>query len=164
MEDNPQDRFVKATMKKLYSKNYDLDEFRIGSHKTGGCEICYEGGLKAIKHMKGGVKVYHKENGNDKDTIHIDIGSHNYEKKGKGKYEDEECDESVSSAEMERVIGGALIDKAQLPSSSMAGGKKKKSLNPKMKKRMEMVKKIMKEKGLSMIEASKYIKSNGIKY
>jgi hypothetical protein len=46
----------------------------------------------------------------------------------------------------------------------MAGGKKKKSLNPKMKKRMEMVKKIMKEKGLSMIEASKYIKSNGIKY
>jgi hypothetical protein len=45
----------------------------------------------------------------------------------------------------------------------MAGGAKKKAVN-KLKARSEKVKEIMKKNNISMIEASKYIKANNIKY
>jgi hypothetical protein len=50
--------------------------------------------------------------------------------------------------------GRQLVPVANMKSSSMAGQGKPKN------KRAEIVKKIMKEKGLSMIEASKYVKEN----
>jgi hypothetical protein len=163
MQNPAEDKYVADTLKKLYSKNLDLDEFKIGKHKEGGCEICYEGGINAIKQLKGGVRVYKKENPNDKmlEGIHIDINSHNYKKKN----EKESDKESESDKEeVKRVVGGRrLVDKSQLPGSSMSGMGKKK-LNPKMERRMKKVKEIMKEKSMSMIEASKYIKDKKIDY
>jgi hypothetical protein len=154
-------------MKKLYSMREEgLDEYRIGSHKkTGGCEICYDGGVKAIEHYKGGVKVYKKQNPND--DLHIDIASHNIvggaRKKKQLKNYDSDS-QSISSCEVERKIGGRkYLDRVNLPSSSMAGGAKKKAVN-KLKARSEKVKEIMKKNNISMIEASKYIKANNIKY
>jgi len=52
-----------------------------------------------------------------------------------------------------------------MPSSSFSGGKKTKKVADKPKKvnkRAEIVKKVMKEKGLGLIEASKYVKANGL--
>jgi basic membrane lipoprotein Med (substrate-binding protein (PBP1-ABC) superfamily) len=46
----------------------------------------------------------------------------------------------------------------------MEGGKKKRGLSDKMKKRMEKVKQLMAERGISMIDASKAIKSEKIEY
>jgi hypothetical protein len=48
------------------------------------------------------------------------------------------------------------VPKAQMPSSTMSGGKGGKS------KRAEIVKKVMKEKGLKLIEASKYVKEHNL--
>lgn len=171
MQNNPQDRFVAREMKRLYGmKEEGLDEFKIGSHKSGGCEICYDGGIKAIKHYKGGVKVYKKENPND--AIHIDVGSHNiiggakhkkydYDEKSSS---DSECERVIGGSEHDRVIGGRRrVDRVNLPSSSMAGGAKKKP-SDKLKKRADKVKEIMKKMNLSMIDASKYVKANNIKY
>ena len=162
MQDNLESRNISETLKKLYSKSDGgLDEFKIGKHKEGGCEICYEGGVQAIKHLKGGVKVYKKENPNDKmlEGIHIDINSHNYKKKN-----EKESDSDSDKEEVKRVVGGRrLVDKSQLPSSTMSGMGKKK-LNPKMERRMKKVKEIMKEKNMSMIQASKYIKDKKIDY
>ena len=44
------------------------------------------------------------------------------------------------------------------------GHKKKRAVSNKTKRRNALVKKVMKKKGMSMIEASKYIKQNNIKY
>jgi len=52
-----------------------------------------------------------------------------------------------------------------MPSSSFSGGKKAKKVADKPKKvnkRAEIVKKVMKEKGLKLIEASKYVKANNL--
>jgi len=48
------------------------------------------------------------------------------------------------------------VPKAQMPSSTMSGGKGGKS------KRAEIVKKIMKEKGLKLIEASRFVKEHNL--
>lgn len=163
MQNNPVDRYVANEMKKLYGMREEgLDEFKIGSHKTGGCEICYDGGVQAIKHYKGGVKVYKKPNPND--AIHIDVGSHNIIGGAKHKKYDSNDSSSVSSCEVERAVGGRRrVDRVNLPSSSMAGGAKKKP-SDKLKKRADKVKEIMKKMNLSMIDASKYVKDNKIKY
>jgi len=167
MQNNLDDEFVANEMRRLYSlKEEGLDEFKIGNHKSGGCSICYDGGVQAIKSYKGGVKIYKKEDPNDK--IHIDIDSHNVNSSSSESESDSESDSNKKSKKMkggnyERKIGGQkLVDKMQLPSSSMAGGKKK--LNSKMKKRMKKIKEIMKERGVNMIEASKIIKKEEIKY
>lgn len=55
-----------------------------------------------------------------------------------------------------KMKGGALVPVANMKSSSMAGQGKPKN------KRAEIVKKIMKEKGLSMINASKYVKEHNL--
>jgi hypothetical protein len=55
-----------------------------------------------------------------------------------------------------KMKGGKLIPVENMKSSSMAGQGKPKN------KRIEIVKNIMKEKGLSMIEASKYVKANNL--
>ena len=147
------DIYVSEKLKQLYNKK-DLDEYKIGTHKKGGCETCYNGGFKAIKNYKGGVKVYKKES--PAETVHIDIASHNLV--GKGKYQ-EDYGNSSSDCETEHKMGGrAFVDRVNLPSSSMAGGSNK------LNKRAEKVKEIMKKNNLSMIEASKYIKQNNIKY
>jgi hypothetical protein len=176
MEDNREDRFVAETMKKLYGKREEgLDEFKIGSHKKGGCTICYEGGVQAIGSYKGGVKIYKKPDQND--AIHIDIGSHNNNKgrvAGSGKKkkcessesEYESDDEMIGGGLYDRPIGGGkLIPKSDLPSSSMAGGQKpKRKISDKMARRMNLVKDIMNKRGVKMIEASKIIKAENIKY
>jgi hypothetical protein len=51
----------------------------------------------------------------------------------------------------------ALIPNEQMKSSNMSGGKSKK-----VNKRAEVVKKVMKERGISMIEASKAVKAEGL--
>ena len=58
------------------------------------------------------------------------------------------------------------IPKMKIKDDKKKGGKQKKpvSANDKRKRRGMMVKKIMKEKGMKFIEASKYIKQNNIKY
>lgn len=71
--------------------------------------------------------------------------------------------------------GGAykLTPKENLPATSFSGGalgagkvgeqpKKKKDVPDKMKKRNELIKKIMREEGLSLPEASRYIKENNL--
>lgn len=179
MEDNGEDKFVKDTMRKLYEKREEsLDEFKIGSHKKGGCTICYEGGVQAIESYKGGVKIYKKPDQND--AIHIDIGSHNNNKgkvvgsgrkkkcESESESESESDDEMVGGGLYDRPIGGRrLIPKSDLPSSSMAGGKlekPKRKISDKMANRINLVKKIMNERGVKMIEASKIIKAENIKY
>jgi len=62
---------------------------------------------------------------------------------------------------IEKLLGGELIMKAQ-KGSSMSGGKRKAS--DKMKKRAELVKKIMKERGVKLAEASKIIKAENLSY
>jgi len=178
MENDPQDRFVKETLRRLYGQREEgLDEFKIGSHKKGGCSICYEGGQQAIENYKGGVKIYKKADPND--AIHIDIDSHNNNKgkvvgsgrkKGgmKVEYNSSSDSDSDSSSDSEmkggsepyaRKIGGRkLTPKSDLPSSSMAGGASK------MQRRQAKVKEIMKKRGVKMIEASKIIKAENIKY
>jgi hypothetical protein len=53
-----------------------------------------------------------------------------------------------------------LKDKVDSLGSGVSGGKRK--VTEKMRKRNELVKKIMREKGLKMIDASKYIKAHGL--
>ena len=53
---------------------------------------------------------------------------------------------------------GKRPTKQDMPSSSFSGGKKTKKVN----KRAEIVKKVMKEKGLGLIQASKYVKENNL--
>jgi hypothetical protein len=55
-----------------------------------------------------------------------------------------------------KMVQSKVVPKAQMPGSSMSGFGKPKS------KRAEIVKKIMKEKNMSMIEASKYVKQNNL--
>jgi hypothetical protein len=58
----------------------------------------------------------------------------------------------------------AMTEKAQLPSSTLSGlGKKKKAVGiKKHNPRAEIVKKVMAEKGMKMIDASKFVKENGL--
>lgn len=64
-----------------------------------------------------------------------------------------------------RQIGGNKVLYGNQMSSSMAGqGKPKRKPNDTIKRRSELVKKIMKEQNLSMIDASKYVKQNNLKY
>jgi hypothetical protein len=49
-----------------------------------------------------------------------------------------------------------------MPSSSFSGGKKATDKPKKVNKRAEIVKRVMKEKGLKLIEASKYVKANNL--
>jgi hypothetical protein len=64
------------------------------------------------------------------------------------------------------VSGGALVPVANMKASYMAGqgrsGGKKSAGEDGRKKRQAIVKKIMAEKGLSMIEASKYVKAHNL--
>lgn len=65
--------------------------------------------------------------------------------------------------------GGCMCDDSENEVKIIVGGKKKankkvKRKNPKLQRRAELVKKIMKEQGLSLIEASKYIKKNKMQY
>lgn len=55
-----------------------------------------------------------------------------------------------------KMVQTKVVPKAQMPGSTMSGMGKGKS------KRAEIVKKIMKEKNMSMIEASKYVKANNL--
>lgn len=71
---------------------------------------------------------------------------------------------SSSNESVERKVGGRttmlnLVPKQEMHSSSMSGqGKKSSSL----KSRAEVVKKVMKERGVSMIEASKIVKAENL--
>jgi hypothetical protein len=57
----------------------------------------------------------------------------------------------------------APVEKAQMPSSTLAGmAKPKRQASEKAKARAQLVKQIMKEKSLSLPEASKYIKANNL--
>lgn len=67
---------------------------------------------------------------------------------------------------IEKLLGGALeLGKAKTGTDMMTGGKKAKKprkQSEKMKKRGELVKKIMKERGVKLAEASKIIKSENL--
>jgi hypothetical protein len=57
----------------------------------------------------------------------------------------------------------APVEKAQMPSSTLSGmAKPKRQASEKAKARAQLVKQIMKEKSLSLPEASKYIKANNL--
>jgi len=64
---------------------------------------------------------------------------------------------------MDDEVAVAKVSKAKKPKKEkvVKGGKVK---NPKLAKRAALVKKIMKEKGLKMIDASKYIRENNLQY
>lgn len=57
---------------------------------------------------------------------------------------------------MEEDINGGMLPKSGMKSSNMSGGKKR------VNKRAEIVKKVMKERGVKMIEASKIVKAEGL--
>jgi len=61
-----------------------------------------------------------------------------------------------------RSGGRSLVAKAQLHSSTMSGGAKKRKANDGRSARAQVVKKVMREQGLSLPEASKYVKANGL--
>lgn len=64
-----------------------------------------------------------------------------------------------------KVKGGRkLIPKEEMKPTMMSGGKKEDNKEAPKKKgnRAEIVRKIMKEKGMKLIEASKYVKQNGL--
>jgi hypothetical protein len=63
-----------------------------------------------------------------------------------------------SDPNIEKLLGGELIQVAQ-KGSTMSGGRKS---SDKMKKRGELIKKIMKERGVKLAEASKIIKNEGL--
>jgi hypothetical protein len=73
---------------------------------------------------------------------------------------------------LDKIVEGKMKGKGMgkrpttknMPSSSFSGGKKtKKADKPKkVNKRAEIVKRVMKEKGLKLIEASKYVKANNL--
>jgi len=74
---------------------------------------------------------------------------------------------------VERKVGGRLVPTQLLPSSSMSGQgkaefserssfKPKKQASSSLKSRAEVVKRVMKERGISMIEASKAVKAEGL--
>lgn len=67
-----------------------------------------------------------------------------------------------SDPTIDKLLGGQLIIKAN-KGSSMSGGAKRKT-SDKMKKRAELVKKLMKERNISLAEASKAIKNEGLSY
>lgn len=99
-------------------------------------------------------------------------------------------EEIVKHYKKEKKIGGGTslkstpkkeqtepVPKAQMPSSTLAGmgkegtknegegkPKKKRVISDKIKRRNLVVKKIKEEKGLSLIEASKYVKEHNIEY
>jgi hypothetical protein len=60
------------------------------------------------------------------------------------------------------MSGGALVPVANMKASYMAGQGRSGAGKGGRSKRAEIVKKIMKEKGLSMIEASKYVKQHNL--
>ena len=68
---------------------------------------------------------------------------------------------NVSKSIVENMMDGkgmgARPTKQNMPSSSFSGGAKKKGI-----KRVDIVKRIMKERGVSMIEASKIVKNEGL--
>ncbi len=80
----------------------------------------------------------------------------------------EELDGGVALYRDNRRKGGAykLTPKDNLQATSFGGGKvgekPKKQLNDKMRKRNELIKKLMREKGMSLPEASRHIKDKGL--
>jgi hypothetical protein len=74
------------------------------------------------------------------------------------KYESESDKEEAQKSESDKSESESDVK----PTKTGAG--KKRTLNPKMAKRMLLVKKIMKKEGLSMINASKFIKEHNLKY
>jgi hypothetical protein len=70
-------------------------------------------------------------------------------------------DEEIKKAVAKKLKGkgkSKLVVKSEMPASSMSGFGK----GDGRKKRAEIVKKVMAEKGLKMIEASKYVKQHGL--
>jgi hypothetical protein len=69
-----------------------------------------------------------------------------------------------------KKVGGDIISTLARVANIVKGGKKAKApkggkvKSGKLAKRAVLVKKIMKEKGLKMIDASKYIKQNNLQY
>jgi len=62
-----------------------------------------------------------------------------------------------------KMAGGALVPVANMKASYMAGfGKPSKPSNDKRRKRSDIVRTVMTEKGLGMIEASKYVKAHNL--
>ena len=57
-----------------------------------------------------------------------------------------------------KAVRTRRVVKSELPSSTLSGLGKVKKSNP----RAEIVRKVMAEKGLKMIEASKYVKANNL--
>ena len=83
-------------------------------------------------------------------------------KKGKGRSGGRKMKGGATTVAVETVKSTPKMEqthpvpKAQMPSSTMSGGKGGKA------KRAEIVKKIMKEKGLKLIEASRYVKEHNL--
>jgi len=77
-------------------------------------------------------------------------------------------DKIIEGGKKRKMKGKGMGDRPttqNLPSSSFSGGKKTKKASDKPKKvnkRAEIVKRVMKEKGLKLIEASKYVKANNL--
>ena len=91
--------------------------------------------------------------------------------KSGGKKKEKKDKKGKEDPVIEKLLGGELIVKTNKGSSmsgggvsggGVSGGKKKRKTSDKMKKRGELVKKIMKERGVKLAEASKIIKSEGL--
>ena len=136
----------------LGSSNQFMDTgFEMGS---GEGEASYKkGGKKASCDCEGGgfsfskfKELMSKEGVQPiRDSVHTKMGRG---KKGKSKAK-------IVNEFMEEDIGG-MMPKSGMKSSNMSGGKKR------VNKRAEIVKKVMKERGVKMIEASKIVKAEGL--
>jgi hypothetical protein len=113
----------------------------------------------AVKVAKGVKKVYDdlpEETKKDIKKVGKKAVKKLLEPKQEEKYEsetDKEAEESEKS-----------VSESDIKPKKTGAGKNRRGLNPKMVRRMALVKKIMKKEGLSMIESSKFIKANNLKY
>lgn len=71
--------------------------------------------------------------------------------------------EGVVDPVIEKLLGGVIDKKEEAPKKETKTKAPKKA-SDKMKRRAELVKKIMKDRGVKLVEASKIIKNEGLKY
>jgi len=148
----------------------------VGVYKKGGCcggnnpglkknvrmELNYGAGLRGDKISRRGLDTHNELTKEYQDLLYKDLMEGKgmaYGKKKHGCLLVSEKEAKGQAYGKKGKGGGEAFTMSANPDAEIYGGKKKsKSKN----KRAEIVKKVMKEKGMKMIEASKFVKANNL--
>lgn len=171
LEDNKLKNGIKKHMKGMkYGKGCDICEMNKHLEGKGFWEDFGRGFMSVIKPVASVAKAVLPVVAPGVGTAAalgmnaIGLGKSGGEKKKKEK-------KGKEDPVIEKLLGGELIMKTNKGSSmsgggvsggGVSGGKKKRKTSDKMKKRGELVRKIMKERGVKLAEASRIIKSEGL--